>query len=616
MTLGSLSKLPAPPAGQKGLSLDQVKQAQTPGTIAKAAQGVVNYGKNVFNDYAKAGQDIVTDVKSGIAKGQNTRTDGGNNGNVIGGGLEAGLNVAGDVAGAAFAPITELPPVKALIGKIATIPGVQWTAEKLNAWAQTHPEAAKDLGSVANIATLGVGGPASKAVKDVAAKTAQGAADVAEKTAGSLEGAAKSQLSKEALDIVAPKLNAAEKASAIAQGRLTTTGILKKATIAPSKYDKQVADSVTGTVRKGLNDSTKISSINAKISSVADQVQKGVANTPGTFNDSELGKFLDKAKDESKVIFGTDKTLENSYDAIKSQFMDLVHKYGNTLSGVLQARKDFDKLMEQKFPNVFTKDVGDNVRRNAIMDVRMAGNDFIASKLPEGSQFKDMLRQQSLMYEAKDRIAAKAIANVDTNALSRVVNIVKSHPVISLEVAGGVGFFGDKLAPILENPLAVSAIIAYGSYKIGKKIITSVMLKNALSKMLRVGAKTLSGEDKNAIQSLLDKFGSPSISGAASSLEDSASPSVANNVITSTANRLMEYETLIKSGDATAESVYSDVASKVFKPGIAQQIVDDATNNLTRLGQSNLAQELKSMVDVDNLTPQGITSAISKLLKK
>lgn len=96
--------------------------------------------------------------------------------------------------------------------------------------------------------------------------------------------------------------------------------------------------------------------------------------------------------------------------------------------------------------------------------------------------------------------------------------------------------------------------------------------------------------------------------------EPAPSADVLDNVKTGTANRLAQYDTLIKSGDATAADVYSDPASGTFKPDVAEQIVQDAHDNLVRLGKPDLAAELKSSVDTASMTKDSMTSALDDVL--
>jgi len=119
------------------------------------------YAQNVGAQYTKAGQDIISGIQTGAEQIQKGNTLQG----VIGG-LRAGLRTAGGVAQAAFAPITEIPVVKNVMGRIAQKAmenkGVQDLAIKLTNLAERYPNQAKDIQNIIDITTLGAGGAAEK----------------------------------------------------------------------------------------------------------------------------------------------------------------------------------------------------------------------------------------------------------------------------------------------------------------------------------------------------------------------------------------------------------------------------------------------------------------------
>jgi len=184
-------------------------------------------------------------------------------------------------------------------------------------------------------------------------------------------------------------------------------------------------------------------------------------------------------------------------------------KQKNNLSGLLQARKDFDKLIKQKFPKIFDKIGGDNVRSNAVMDVRRAVNDFIEVKLPEGNPFKSQLKQQSDMYIAAKNISENTAKLVDIGATQRVISLLRQNPVVA-GVTGGILTFG-ALQGLLVNPLVLGSLLTIGTVKVGKEIITSKALKRGLIKILNaidngVIKSTNSVLDKQAIQGIVDSI--------------------------------------------------------------------------------------------------------------
>jgi hypothetical protein len=129
-----------------------------------------NYFQRVASEYQKAGQDITKGIETGAEtyrQGVDQNSFGGEL-KATGGLIRSGLRTAGGVASAAFAPITELPLVRSLIGKISGrimgLPGVEDVVKNATAIAEKYPETAKDIQNIVDIATLGGGAAAEKPV--------------------------------------------------------------------------------------------------------------------------------------------------------------------------------------------------------------------------------------------------------------------------------------------------------------------------------------------------------------------------------------------------------------------------------------------------------------------
>lgn len=123
---------------------------------------------------------------------------------------EAALRIVGGAVDTIFSPITELPVVKGAVSEVAKqvmkIPGVEQIILHGANLAKQHPELAKDIQNIIDIATLGVGGAAEKPV-------VEGVTKVASKVAGSAE------------DIVAKVAETAAKVSESQAGKVAEGGI-------------------------------------------------------------------------------------------------------------------------------------------------------------------------------------------------------------------------------------------------------------------------------------------------------------------------------------------------------------------------------------------------------
>ncbi len=145
------------------------------------------YLERLGSGYKKRAEDIISDVQ----RPGEVAAQGGGFLDVLKAEGETALRTAGNVAGAAFDPITEAlhPLVKPVVEKIATIPGVSGGIKSATDWASKHPDAAKDLGAVFDIATLGAGKGAEPIAKGLAADAAKSTAGAAAPLGRVLKGA-------------------------------------------------------------------------------------------------------------------------------------------------------------------------------------------------------------------------------------------------------------------------------------------------------------------------------------------------------------------------------------------------------------------------------------------
>ena len=286
-----------------------------------------------------------------------------------------------------------------------------------------HPDMASNLEATANILMVLPGGAAKKGAQEAGEGILKQAT---KKGVEIVEGRLEKQKFQETLDMVKPELSILSKKQRegmLTSGRVEKPSVFKKAEVKVNKQDIEIANSVNGIVEKGKNPIENIDKIRTEIGKVAEQTAALPKELDKPLNAQEMNgliKRFEQAKEESSVIFASDKTLENSYDSIGQEFAKLVGEKPPTLSNLLEARKKLDQVIKQKFSNVFSKFSGDNVKANAIKDIRMAVNDFIADSLPEGNQFKALLKKQSNMYRAMDRIAEKSAPKLDQSSVQRI----------------------------------------------------------------------------------------------------------------------------------------------------------------------------------------------------
>ncbi len=240
----------------------------------------------------------------------------------------------------------------------------------------------------------------------------------------------------DAVDIVSSKVKTVkEKTRALVAGLGEKAGLTgKKVTFKPSKRDISLAKSVVGLVRKGANVVDNIKSIGGEVSKITLNLKSFIKKNDAIFNTNQLKSVLKKAKEKSRVIFGTDKTLESRYDSVIDEIFRNIKK--KNLSGLFEGRIKFDQIVKRKFPRVFDGSPGDNVTKNAVLDVRRAVNKFVGQHLPKNNQFLELLEREHLMLEAIENIAEKA---AQTEGAGAINTLLKAIGFGALGAAGGFG---------------------------------------------------------------------------------------------------------------------------------------------------------------------------------
>ncbi len=241
------------------------------------------------------------------------------------------------------------------------------------------------------------------------------------------------KVGKDALEVVTPKLSKLETEKALAEGRGETKGLLRKTTIAPDKRLLDVADATKGIVKKGASGAENINAVKTALNHEAESLKAQIKTVDHPYSFKELNAKLSNIE-EPISLKGT--PFEKQIGAVKQAAMDIAKKKGGNISSLLDSRKEFDALVSKEYPNLYDKE--NAPMRNAITGIRNAMNDFIEKNLPEGNQYRDSLKKQSLYYDAIDNIAGKSTGEVGTSKIGRALKVVKDHPVGSLIGAGVV----------------------------------------------------------------------------------------------------------------------------------------------------------------------------------
>lgn len=351
--------------------------------------------------------------------------------------------------------LDESQPVKDFKKMFATEnlnPQIKSLLANIGEKAKENPEVAKAIedslnsfGLVVPQASKLVTQPVKEAITNGVETSARGIAPVVESTVGAVTNIAKQRAEKgafdEALQVVKPQLTASEKELALKQGRVKTSGITRKTTVAPDAMEQRVADSVAPLVQDGRVSAralpeSNIEAISQEVSRINSDVKNFIAGNKSPFNEKQLRAKLNAVKDENKLVFASEPTIENTFNAIVDEFVRNVK--GKDTLGLFEARQSFDQIPAIK-KLLQNEKLGENVRRQLVLDVRRAANDFVSDLLPANNPYKSLLKNESYLLRAIDNIAGSNAGRIDTNVIQR---LLKQYPWLKVALGAGIGAGG------------------------------------------------------------------------------------------------------------------------------------------------------------------------------
>lgn len=247
----------------------------------------------------------------------------------------------------------------------------------------------------------------------------------------------------DATDIVSPKLTQKVKAEAAKSGRFEDAGLFKKGRVLPDARQARMAEAVADIVDTGNSPAQNIDNVRFKVDDINKNVKSYIKANKVPFNRNQLRAQLNSGKADLELVFASDKTAERTYDAVVDAFMKEVGD-GDTL-GAFTARQDFDRLPAIK-KLLETDTLGENARREIVLSVRGAANNYISSLLPKNNPYRNLLLREHYMLEALENMADKAASRIGKNKLQLMI---KEYPIIrwlgggAVGAGTGVALFGD-----------------------------------------------------------------------------------------------------------------------------------------------------------------------------
>lgn len=178
----------------------------------------------------------------------------------------------------------------------------------------------------------------------------------------------------------------------------------------PDKSAIDRAKSVQGIVKPGASPVSNLQNINKEISRISEQeiepaLTKAGAISPISDKAPGWSTVVQKMRDiEKPDLIKADSTLNKTYDLVRNRMIEQIRKQQPTVKGLWDARKSFDKVVQDQFGDAAFDSEKNTAIKRAISDMRRSVNEIIGEKVP---QYKDAMQNLSNMYDARYNIAEK-----------------------------------------------------------------------------------------------------------------------------------------------------------------------------------------------------------------
>lgn len=285
-------------------------------------------------------------------------------------------------------------------------------------------------------------------------------------------------------DLISPKLTPTVRADQFS--RSTEKGLLRKATVEPSPQDAEIISTISNLpVSKGksmLANYNIISQANEKEANGL--ILKLKSNdVPVGLDDVQLSidNAFNKLKQNPYVTGNGELAANKVVDVMNKAILDNADQNGIIkTSNLLQARKDFDRMIkDQKGGKIFDPSL-DSPASIAIQGMRQSINDLIESKV-QNLGFKDSLRKQSNLYRAMENIETKG-GYQPKNAISRFAQKASNIIPVKNTIAKGALALGATGALATAPALTAGVLGGYGAYRVASSPLLRKGIGTTLSK--------------------------------------------------------------------------------------------------------------------------------------
>lgn len=234
---------------------------------------------------------------------------------------------------------------------------------------------------------------------------------------------------------------------AIKQGRVEEGGVVAGRTIAPDAHQLAIEDTIKDIpgVAKGKTLLENSNAIHDEIGNTAQDLRTQLADRDiqPIVTQEKWNEYLDGVKadiEENPLITGDAQTTA---DKILKKFQSLLPADKDiTATDVLDARQGLDRWIKNLGKSAAFDPKTENAVSIALRATRQGANELIADAAPDVA-VADLLRRQSLLFDAIDAIAPKA-AKEAGSTLGRIlagVEVLRKHPVAAI----GGGYVADKI---------------------------------------------------------------------------------------------------------------------------------------------------------------------------
>lgn len=473
---------PAVSAASKRPSLDEIFGAQAAPLPKTDASFTERVGEDIAKRKAQEKKDVFSEDQSPVSAGLQG----------VGQYMALGSDITGEAAKSAINAVPESikQPIADTAKKTANYvantdigkAGIAKAVEAKQAWesfSKEHPEAARNIGAVGNIAGAFPAGLEASAAEKGALSAGEAAAPALKSAGENLTKAGEKQAAerkaKSFTDLVSPKETKKVKEDNV--GKTVEKGFLRKKEVVPDKFTADVANTVSQV--PGINPSRSYqhnyNQIAAENKAEAIKLNEALKTSNATIPLEKINKAAANIRNslaKQTFLVGDAKKVS---DKMLEEAGSLIKKNGNTAAGLLKTRQEFDSWAKGQMGGDPFSD-SNKARGASLKAVRDSLNNLISDAVPD-AKVKESLKKQFHLYSALDNIQDKAAAegkNVLTRSLAKLEDAIPSNNAL------------------LRHGAGLAAAVPYAAYKGA----TSPTLKKAVGKSLSGIGDILSSSKK------------------------------------------------------------------------------------------------------------------------